>query len=110
VTKIAVGIVELLPSLLLNCASGPQIAVMKTATHMDVIASDVHASGMSCRNHQRVRSPTGREGPCEIVDKVSTSFHAQPSPVQVSVPSGLSPIGGVVRSRPTAGRESRLVA
>jgi len=44
VTKTAVGMVELLPSLLLNLASGPQIAVMKTATHMAVIARDAHIS------------------------------------------------------------------
>ena len=44
VTKIAVGMVELFPSLLLNLASGPQIAVMKTATHMAAIATDAHIS------------------------------------------------------------------
>ena len=44
--------VELLPSLLLNLASGPQIAVTITATHMAVIASDARISGIS-RSHQR---------------------------------------------------------
>ena len=64
VTKTAVGMVELLPSLLLNLASGPQIAVMNTATHMAVIASDAHISGTS-RNDHRSRSAGGS---CEIVD------------------------------------------
>jgi hypothetical protein len=54
--KTADGIVELFPSLLLNFASGPQIAVMKTATHIAVIASDAHISGMSHRDDHRGRS------------------------------------------------------
>ena len=68
VTKTAVGMVELFPSLLLNLASGPQIAVMKTATHMAVIASDAHISGMSRNDHHRGRSCTTREGSCDMVD------------------------------------------
>jgi len=66
--------VELLPSLLLNLASGPQIAVMKTATHMAVIASDAHISGMSRSDRQRGRSPTLCEGSCDRVDIVFASF------------------------------------
>jgi hypothetical protein len=56
VTKTAVGIVELLPSLLLKCASGAQIAVTKTATHIAVIASDAHISGTTQGNGRRSRS------------------------------------------------------
>jgi hypothetical protein len=56
VTKTAVGMVEPLPSVLLNLASGPQIAVMDTATHMAVIASDAHSSGISRSDAHRGRS------------------------------------------------------
>ena len=73
-TKTAVGMVELFPSLLLNLASGPQIAVMKTATHMAVIASDAHISGMSRSDHHRGRSCTTREGSCDIVDIFDPPF------------------------------------
>ena len=64
---VTVGMVELFPSLLLNLASGPQIAVTKTATHMAVIASDAHISGMSRSDH-RGRSWTTGEGSCDMVD------------------------------------------
>jgi hypothetical protein len=67
--------VELFPSLLLNLASGPQIAVMKTATHMAVIASDAHISGMSRSDH-RGRSWATGEGLCDMVDIVYTPFRS----------------------------------
>jgi hypothetical protein len=73
VTKTAVGMLELLPSVLLNLASGPQIAVTNTATHMAVIASDPHTSGMSRSDH-RGRSWTTPEGSCDIVDISFTPF------------------------------------
>jgi hypothetical protein len=68
VTKMAVGMVEWLPSTLLKFASGPQIAVMNTATHMAVIASDAHISGMSGSDDHRGRSLATREGSCDMVD------------------------------------------
>jgi hypothetical protein len=73
VTKTAVGMVELLPSLLLNLASGPQIAVRKTAIHIAVIASDAHISETRRRNH-RGRSWAIWEGSCDRVDILQTSF------------------------------------
>jgi hypothetical protein len=78
VTKTAVGIVELLPSTLLNLASGPHIAVMKTATHIAVIASDAHISGMARSDHHRGRSRTTRAGSCGIIDIFFAPF---PSPI-----------------------------
>ena len=73
VTKTAVGMVELLPSVLLNLASGPQIAVTKTAIHIAVIASDAHISGTS-RSDRRSRSWRTSEGSCVIVDISYTSL------------------------------------
>jgi hypothetical protein len=68
VTKTAVGIVELLPSTLLNVAFGPQIAVTNTATHIAVIASDAHISGTRRSDDHRSRSCTTGEGSCDMVD------------------------------------------
>src|SRR3974377_2153867 len=70
--------VELLPSTLLNLASGPQIAVTKTATHMAVIASDAHISGISRSDH-RGRSVTARDGSRDIVDISYTPLHCRSS-------------------------------
>ena len=69
--------IEPLPSTLLNLASGPQIAVMGTAIHMAVIASDAHISGMSRSDDHRGRSCTTREGSCDMVDIFYTPFKAR---------------------------------
>jgi hypothetical protein len=68
--------VELLPSTALNLASGPQIAVVNTATHMAVIASEAHISRTSRSDDHRGRSCTAREGSCDIVDIFYTPFRS----------------------------------
>jgi hypothetical protein len=78
VTRTAVAMVELFPSLLPNLVSGPQIAVMKTATYRAAIASDAHISGMSGSDH-RDRSCATREGSCDIVHRLHVLSKAQSS-------------------------------
>jgi hypothetical protein len=76
--------------LLVNLASGPQIAVTKTATHMAVIDSDAHISGIRGTDDHRDGSRTAGDGPCDMVDIVYTPFlktilgQASPGVIRVS--------------------------
>src|SRR6516165_1778223 len=74
VTKTAVGMVELLPSLLVNRASGPQIALKTTATHMAVIAMEAHISQM--RRWSIHLRPSIAVGGCDMVDISTPPFEA----------------------------------
>ena len=105
VTKTAVGMVELLPSTPWNCASGPQIAVTKTATHMAAMASDAHISGTARSTDQLGRSRATGGDPCDIVDMFHTPFQ---DPFSRQAPPASS--GKILTRRPPpATRHTRLV-